>query len=267
MSSSEKLSVTFDNRIKRITFNRPERRNALDFEMFARFGDALRESASDGTRVIIITGAGDSFSAGLDLTSINPQEIGGLDVAAAVRELINPAILMMRRLPVPVIARVHGHAAGIGFSYALASDICIASDASLFSQSFIRVGLVPDGGSTYFLPQLVGSKRAYELMMSGEQIDAREAERLGLVNRVVTFTELDATVDALAARLAHAPALSLASIKAAITRTQEAALAAALDFEADAQHACFNSPDFLEGVTAFAQKRPPRFGRSSDPDA
>lgn len=262
MNTDQKLLVTLDERgVKRITFNRPERRNAIDFEMFKDFSEAVGASAEDESRVLIITGAGDSFCAGLDLSAISPAEIGSLDVAASVRELINPAILRLRALRKPVIARVHGAAVGIGFSYVLASDIRIASESATFSQSFIRIGLMPDGGSTHFLTRLVGYARAFELMASGATLSAQEAHALGLVNRVVPETELDATVDELAARLAASPQPALARIKAALARQDEEGLAAALELEAEGQAECFRSPDFLEGVSAFMQKRAPAFGR------
>ena len=262
MSTDDKLIVTLEGGVKRITFNRPERRNAIDFEMFERFAAAVRESAADGSRVIVITGAGDAFSSGLDLSSLSPGDLAALDVAASVREMINPPIMALRELPVPVVARVHGPAAGIGFSYVLASDIRVASEAAQFSQTFVRVGLMPDGGSTFFLPRLVGYARAFELMATGAQLGAREAHALGLVNRVVAVEELDAAVDDIAARLASAPQPSLARIKAALSKTEAAELATALDFEAEGQAACFASADFIEGVTAFMQKRAPVFGKT-----
>ncbi|PYS80225.1 MAG: hypothetical protein DMF66_00075 [Acidobacteria bacterium] len=156
---------------------------------------------------------------------------------------------------------MHGPAVGIGFSYVLASDISVATREATFSQSFVRVGLMPDGGSTYFLPGLVGYARAFELMATGATIKAEEALRLGLVNHVVPREELDPMVDALAARLAAAPQPALARIKAALSRGEQERLAAALDFEAEGQADCFASSDFLEGVTAFMQKRAPVFGK------
>lgn len=262
MSTDAKLVVTLERGVKRIIFNRPERRNAIDFEMFAEFAAAVTESATDGSRVLVITGAGEAFCSGLDLASLSMSDLGSLDVAKSVRELINPPVIALRELPVPVIARIHGPAAGIGFSYALASDIRIASDAAQFGQTFVRVGLMPDGGSTFFLPRLVGAARAFELMATGAQIGAREALALGLVNRVVPLAELDATVDELAARLAAAPQPSLSRIKTALSRAEAAELAAALDYEAEGQAACFRSADFVEGVTAFMQKRQPEFGET-----
>src|SRR5215208_6872609 len=259
--NDEKLQVTLDAGVKRITFNHPARRNALDFGMFEAFAAAVEESASDESRVVVITGAGDFFCAGLDMKSISPSELASLDVAARIRELINPPVMRLRTLPKPVVARVHGPAAGIGFSYVLASDVVIASEEATFSQSFVRVGLMPDGGATHLLPALVGRAKAFELMATGDTLSAQDALRLGLVSRVVPRAELDAVVDELAARLAAAPQPSLARIKAALNLSEQQALAAALDFEAEGQGECFRSADFVEGVTAFMQKRAPQFGK------
>ena len=259
--NNEKLQVTLDAGVKRITFNNPERRNAVDFEMFEAFAAAVEESATDASRVVVITGAGEAFCSGLDLGSISPAELAGMDVAARVRELINPPVMRLRTLPKPVVARVHGPAAGIGFSYVLASDVVVASEGATFSQSFVRVGLMPDGGATHLLPALVGRAKAFELMATGDTLSAPDAQRIGIVSRVVPRSELDAVCDELLARLAAAPQPSLARIKAALNLSEQQALAASLDFEAEGQAECFRSADFVEGVTAFMQKRAPRFGK------
>ncbi|HEX8147361.1 MAG TPA: enoyl-CoA hydratase [Pyrinomonadaceae bacterium] len=262
--SNEKLQVTLDAGVKRITFNNPARRNAVDFGMFEAFAAAVEESAADASRVVVITGAGDFFCAGLDMKSISPSELASTDIAARIRELINPPVMRLRTLPKPVVARVHGPAAGIGFSYVLASDVVIASDEATFSQSFVRVGLMPDGGATHLLPALVGRLKAFELMARGEGISAQDALRLGLVNSVVPRAHLDAFVDDLAATLSVAPQPALARIKAALNLSERQSLAASLDFEAEGQAECFRSADFLEGATAFMQKRAPRFGKGRE---
>jgi 2-(1,2-epoxy-1,2-dihydrophenyl)acetyl-CoA isomerase len=259
--NNEKLQVTLDAGVKRITFNNPARRNAVDFGMFEAFAAAVEESATDESRVLVITGAGEAFCSGLDLGSVSPAELAAMDLAARVRELINPPVMRLRTLPKPVVARVHGPAAGIGFSYVLASDVVVASEEASFSQSFVRVGLMPDGGATHLLPALVGRLKAFELMARGEPIFAQKALGLGLVNSVVPRARLDPFVDDLAAMLAAAPQPSLARIKAALNLSEQQALAASLDFEAEGQAECFRSPDFVEGVTAFMQKRPPQFGK------
>lgn len=264
-ASNGKLLVTLEEGIKRITINRPERRNSVDHETIQLLRDAVEQSGNDGTRVLILTGAGESFCAGADLAATSATDIANYDVTRAIRENVNPTILAMRALPVPIIARVHGHAVGVGHNYALACDMIIASEQALFGQVFVKIGLMPDGGSTFLLPRLVGYQKAFELMAMGEIMGAVEAERLGLVNRVVTYAELDQTVQAVALRLASAPQVALAKIKAGLNHGVGADLAAALDFEAVNQDACFHSPDFMEGVAAFVEKRKAVFGKMARP--
>ena len=249
---SDRLLVSLEAGVKRVTFNNPARRNSIDFETMQRFTEAIKESFEDETRVIVITGAGDSFCAGADLQA---GLSGVRDVTTDLREVINPGVLAMRSLPKPIIARVHGHAAGIGCNYALGADIIVASDQAFFSQAFIKIGLMPDGGGTYFLPHLVGYNKAFELMALGDSIPARQAFEMGMINRVVAPAELDATVDAMAERLASAPAIALAKIKAGLANGLQSDLASALEFEAAGQGECFRSADFIEGVAAFLQKR------------
>jgi 2-(1,2-epoxy-1,2-dihydrophenyl)acetyl-CoA isomerase len=260
---AEKLLVNLQDGIKRITINRPARRNSVDQETVQLLRDAIKHSAEDGTRVVILTGAGDSFCAGADLAATSASDIAHFDVTKSVRENVNPTILAMRALPVPVIARVHGHAVGVGCNYALACDMIVASEQALFGQVFVRIGLMPDGGSTYFLPRLVGYHKAFELMATGDIIGAHEAHHLGIVNRVVPFAELDQTVDGMAARLVQSPGVAIAKIKAGLNHGAQSDLAAALDFEAVNQDACFHSPDFMEGVTAFVEKRKAVFGNKA----
>jgi 2-(1,2-epoxy-1,2-dihydrophenyl)acetyl-CoA isomerase len=259
---AEKLLVSLNDGIKRITINRPERRNSLDGETMGLLLTAVQASADDGTRVMILSGAGDSFCSGADLAATSERDIASFDVSKALRESVNPTILAMRALPVPIIARVHGHAVGVGSNYALACDLIIASQQALFGQVFIKIGLMPDGGGTYFLPRLVGYHKAFELMATGDIIDAQQALALGLVNQVVPVTELDLAVDQLAVRLARSPRLALQRMKAALNQNASADLAAALEFEAANQHMCLQSPDFLEGVSAFLEKRKAVFGKA-----
>jgi 2-(1,2-epoxy-1,2-dihydrophenyl)acetyl-CoA isomerase len=259
MSSDKRLLVTRENRVTRITFNRPERLNAVDFETMQLFNDAIQQAAGDDTKVIVLTGAGEAFCAGADLQARTPEQIRSYDVTAGLRQHTTPAILAMNRIPKPIIARVHGPAAGIGFSYALASDIRIISEQAKFNMAFIKIGLIPDGGSTYFLPRVVGYSKAFELMATGRTIGADEALSLGLVNQVVPVEKLDAAVNALVETFLAAPAIALGKIKEALVHGQSADLGSALEFEALNQAACFRSEDFLEGVTAFLQKRKASF--------
>jgi len=251
---SNRLLVSLEGGVKRITFNNPARRNAVDFETMRRFAETIKESFEDETRVVVITGAGDSFCAGADLQSGLSSGVPR-NVETDLREFINPGVMAMRALPKPIIARVHGHAAGIGCNYALAADIIIASDQAFFSQAFIKIGLMPDGGGTYFLPRLVGYNKAFELMALGDPVPAQQAFEMGMLNRVVPVGELDSTVDALTRRLADAPAIALAKIKTGLSGGLQSDLASALEFEAAGQGDCFRSADFAEGVAAFLQKR------------
>ncbi len=255
---SDKVLVTLENGIKRITFNNPARRNAMDFEAFKFIGDEIKRSAEDETKVIVLTGAGEAFCAGADVQGFGSGEATG-DVTASLRAGVNPGIQAMRDLPKPIIARVHGHAAGVGCNYALASDIIIASDQAFFGQVFVKIGLMPDGGGTYFLPQTVGYNRAFELMALGDPVSSQQAFELGMINRVVPADDLDATVNKLAERLAASPGIALAKIKAGLIASANSDLAAALEYEAINQGDCFRSEDFKEGVTAFLQKRKPNF--------
>src|ERR1700730_16572331 len=259
IDQAKKLLVSLEDGIKLITIHRPERPTWVDIETVHLLLAAMKQSSEDGTRVVILTGAGESFCAGADLAATSERDIAKFDVTQSLRENVNPTILAMRDLPVPIIARVHGHAVGVGCNYALACDMIVASEQALFGQVFVRIGLMPDGGSTFFLPRLVGYQKAFELMATGDIISAQQAHQLGIVNQVAPFAELDATVDGLAHRLARAPRLALAKIKAGINHGSQSDLAGALDFEAVNQEACFHSPDFIEGVTAFLQKRKAAF--------
>src|SRR5215471_3834088 len=249
MFSSDKLLVNLDEGgIKRITFNRPERRNSVDSETIELLHEEIRHSEYDSSKVIILTGAGDAFCAGADLHVTGGLDLQKVDVTDSLRRHTNPTVIAMRKLGKPIIARIHGPAVGVGCNYALACDILIASEEAKFGQVFIKIGLMPDGGSTYFLPRTVGYARAFELMATGDVISASEAYALGMINRVVSWEELDTTVNAVAARLASAPAIALKKIKEGLNHGLTSDLASALEFEAVNQAECFRSSDFVEGV-------------------
>src|SRR5579862_1409397 len=204
MAQESRLLVSLENGVKRITFNAPDRRNAVDRATSERLLEEVQEAARDGSKAVVLTGTGDAFCAGADLSTSKP---GGGDVTEFLRRVVNPTVLALRQMPKPVIARVHGHAVGVGCNYALAADIRVASTEAKFGQVFSKIGLIPDGGSTYFLPRMIGYPQAFELMVTGEIFDAQKALALGIVNRVVPFEELDAVVEEWAARLRSGPTL------------------------------------------------------------
>jgi 2-(1,2-epoxy-1,2-dihydrophenyl)acetyl-CoA isomerase len=252
MADEPRLLVELKNGVKRITFNAPERRNAVDRATSERLLEVVQETARDESRVVILTGAGDAFCAGADLSTSKP---GDGNVTDFLRRVVNPTILALREMPKPVIARVHGHAVGVGCNYALAADIRIGTTEAKFGQVFSKIGLIPDGGSTYFLPRMIGYPKAFEWMVAGAIIDAQQAADWGLINAVVPLKDLDEVVDQWIARLRSGPLLAYAGIKRALSYGESHTLAEALDFEAVTQQTCYESDDFREGVAAFREKR------------
>ena len=241
-----------------ITLDRPDALNAFDRAMKDELLAALKAAERDrAVRVLIITGAGRAFSAGQDLKE--RQDPGAADLITELRTRYNPLILAMRRLEKPIIAAVNGVAAGAGCSLALACDLVIASEQARFIQAFSRVGLVPDSGSTWFLPRLMGYARAAEMTFLAEPMDGATSERLGLVNRVVPADRLMEEARSLAGRLAQSAPLALALTKRALNRSLGVDLASQLDYEAQLQTVAGASADHAEGVAAFVAKRPPAF--------
>jgi len=246
-----------DGPLATITFNRPDRMNCISVDTVPELLDALAKVKADPeARVLVMTGSGSrAFSAGADLNDMvrrTPHE------ANAIVVMYLDYIRAIRELPIPVIAKVNGVAAGGGACTALACDLRIVSDRARFGFVFVGVGLAgADMGSTYFLPRMVGLGKATELLMGGEVIDAQEALRIGLVNRVVPHDELNHTVDEYAHRLAAGPPLGLEFTKAALNASLERSMDAEFDFETYAQTLCILSDDHLEGANAFMEKRAP----------
>jgi 2-(1,2-epoxy-1,2-dihydrophenyl)acetyl-CoA isomerase len=244
--------------IATLTLNRPQARNALDLAMRDELVAALDELEADAAvRVVILTGAGGNFCAGGDVKSMMRQHTAAEGRARV--ELLNRFVLRLFHFPKPVIAMVEGFAVGAGCNIALGCDLIVASDRARFGEVFARIGLVPDGGGTWLLSRLVGLARAKELVFTAEIIDAAEALRIGLVNRVVPSAELEATTRALAVRLAAGPPATLALAKSLLNGAATLDLPSALALEALAQGHAITSEDHAEGVRAFLEKRAPRF--------
>jgi 2-(1,2-epoxy-1,2-dihydrophenyl)acetyl-CoA isomerase len=240
-----------------LTLNRPQVLNGLTDDVLDAIADGCRAAATDdGVRVVVITGAGRGFCSGQDLRA--GLENGDADVRSHLRDHYVPMILSIRELEKPVIASVNGVAAGAGMSLALACDFRIAAESATFIQAFVRIGLVPDAGSSYFLPRLVGTAKALEMTMLGETVDSAEALRIGLVNKVVEDDGLAKATVEFAARLARGPR-SAGLIKKLIGGSLDNVLDAQLQREEEAQFEAAQSSDFGEGVGAFMGKRPAQF--------
>ncbi len=255
--SDSVLRATADG-VLTLTLNRPDALNSFTIEMKEALLATLKEAGRDKeVRAIVLTGAGRAFSAGQDLKE--RQAPGISDLGAELRIRYNPIIVAMRRLEKPIVGAVNGVAAGAGMSIALACDIVIAADNATFIEAFSRVGLVPDTGSTWFLPRLVGLPRAAEMIFTGDPVDAATAERIGLINRAVPADRLMDEANVLAARLAKSAPIALALAKRALNRALELDLEQALDYEAQLQSVAGRSNDHKEGVAAFVEKRAPNF--------
>jgi len=241
-----------------ITLNRPEVYNALNDGITYELQDALKAVAKDDqVRVVVLTGAGKAFCSGQDLKAASGQEKRSF--MESLQKRYNPIIRAMRSLPKPIICRLNGVAAGAGCSLALASDLIIASEEATLIEVFINIGLVPDSGSAYFLPRLVGMAKAFELCAMGSRVKAAEALQLGLVNRVTPVDQLDTVVKEYTDYFAQAPTKSIGLLKKMLTKATTSGLDEMLDYEAYCQEIAGTSQDYKEGVTAFLEKRKPAF--------
>ncbi len=249
---SSKLLVEVRGQVQWMTINRPERKNALDRETMSALREAIVKGGNNPTlRVLVISGAGGAFSSGADLKA-NSEVQGQEDM---IEGYYNPVIRAIRHAKKPVIAAVDGVSTGYGCSLALACDVRLASERAKLSLIFVKVGLGLDGGASYFLPRLVGL-RAYEIALGGDMIEAREAERIGLVNRVLPVEGFADEVQRYAERLASQAPIAMAKIKESIDRALGASLDEVLENERFHQQDIFRTEDFSEGVRAFLEKRP-----------
>ncbi|MES2654233.1 MAG: enoyl-CoA hydratase-related protein [Bacteroidota bacterium] len=241
-----------------LTLNRPDVFNAFNEQQSFDVIDALKKCAKDKTiRVLVITGAGKAFCSGQDLKSIAGAENRSL--RESIDKRYNPMIKAIRNLPIPVICRLNGVAAGAGCSLALACDMIVASENATLIEVFINVGLVLDSGSSYFLPRLVGSARAFELSTMGTKVTAQQAFDWGMVNRICKLEELDAEVKKITDYYATAPTKAIGLMKKMLNKSFNSDLDTMLEYEAYCQEIAGRSKDNKEGVKAFIEKRKPNF--------
>jgi 2-(1,2-epoxy-1,2-dihydrophenyl)acetyl-CoA isomerase len=240
-----------------ITLNRPEVLNALSVELLESLREIVERAAQDDAiRAVVLTGAGRGFCSGAALSATSGQ---ATDAGEYLRKYCHPIILALRNMPKPVITAVNGVAAGAGMSFALTGDVVLAGNSASFLQAFSRIGLVPDCGSTYFLPRCVGDIRARALAILAEKIDADEAQRMGMVWKVYPDDTLQTEAARMARHLANMPTVAYGLIKQALNTSGENDLEKQLELEAELQSRARSSEDFREGVQAFVEKRAPQF--------
>jgi 2-(1,2-epoxy-1,2-dihydrophenyl)acetyl-CoA isomerase len=265
MTENELVLVAAADGIASVTLNRPERLNALDIALAERLMKALDLIERDpAIRVVTLSGAGRSFMAGGDVIEFHKAGERAPDVVTRLIALFHQIIRCIRRMPAPVIAGVHGAVAGGGLGLALACDLVIAATDATFVPAYTRLGTNPDGGTTWSVTRLIGSRRALEWMMLGDPMKAETAAALGLVNRVVESYALAHEVAALARRIAAGPALAYASTKRLIHQAPTVPLDIQLEAEREGFMRCAATADFREGVAAFVERRPPRFGEETN---
>jgi 2-(1,2-epoxy-1,2-dihydrophenyl)acetyl-CoA isomerase len=247
--------------VLKITLNRPNKLNALTDTMLVELRDAFsRADDESSVRAVLLTGAGRGFCPGQDLGAAMELTLQGpIQYGDRLRTLFHPVIMQMRELPKPIIGAINGVAAGAGMSLALACDVRVAAESASFLQAFVKIGLVPDSGSSWMLPRLIGQARALDLMMSGRKVDAHEALALGLVSQVVADGDLMTSAEQTAAALAAGPTQTIACIKQAVEFAMTSTLAEAMDNEAAQQDIAGRTNDHAEGVAAFIEKRAPQF--------
>jgi 2-(1,2-epoxy-1,2-dihydrophenyl)acetyl-CoA isomerase len=259
--SYEHLIWEQDGAAARITLNRPDTLNAWHHDFGRELKQAIEVDAADpSVRALLITGAGRGFSSGADLKAgFDPADDGMPDIAKELNDVYHPIMAGLRHLEKPVVAAVNGPAVGIGASLAFACDLVLAGESAYFGLAFVNIGLMPDGGSTLFVPAAVGKARAFQLALLGERVEAAKALDWGLINYVHPDDRLLDEASALVERLAAGPTQSYASSKRALNRMLYPDLDAQLSLEADLQHALARTRDFQEGALAFVEKRQPAF--------
>ena len=255
----EPVLVALEAGVLRIALNRPEKLNAFNPGVHQGLAAAMTRAESEAAiRCLLITGTGRGFCAGQDLTE-RDMKAAAIDLGAGLEAWYNPLVKRMRALPKPIVCAVNGVAAGAGANFALACDIVLAARSASFIQAFVKIGLVPDCGGSYFLPRLAGMQRAMALAMTGGRLSAEDAERWGLIWKCVDDAQLKAEAEKLAMALAAGPTRSIGFIKNAMYASANNTLAEQLDLERDLQREVGKGEDYREGVAAFLEKRPPAF--------
>ena len=250
--------------VSTLTLNRPAALNALNQAMTTAFVSLIQQVAADTSiRVLIVQGAGDHFMAGGDIKGfVTTLESTGPERKQHFINMIHilhGAVELMQRMDVITVSKVHGACAGFGMSLAIGCDLTIASDDAYFATAYKAIGLTPDGGQSYFLPRLVGMKKAMELTLLSERITADEAMRLGFVNKVVPLADLNATVDKIAQQIARSARGSMSGAKRLISTSLSRTMSEQLNAEAESFSSCASMPDFVEGINAFIEKRHTKF--------
>lgn len=260
--SDPKIILQREGPLSIVKFNDPEHMNAMDNVMRQQFAETMKQQLGDGgVRAILLTGEGAAFCAGANLKNMFGEQSRGAtpDVGTRLRDSMNPTLQRMRESAKPIIAAVNGAAVGVGCGIALSADIVLVGRSGYFFQSFIRLGVVPDGGSSWMIPRLAGQGRATAMMMLGEKIDAETAVNWGLAYRTVEDAELPHAARTIATKLANGPTLAYGKIKQMLRASMTNSFAEQLELEAANQVEAFSAADCREGIAAFIEKRDPAF--------
>lgn len=260
--SFETVKYELNENVATITFNRPEALNALSLQLSKDIRAAIEKAIEDKARAVVLTGEGRAFCSGGDLREMQSMWQKEGRIEAFLEEplkALHDVILLIRETPIPFVAAVQGVCAGAGTNFALACDIVFAAENASFSEAFVRIGLSPDCGGSFFLPRAVGEKLAAEMIMTGETISAEKALAIGMINRVTTQNELMTEASAMAKRLALAPTAAIGRIKRMLNASFSNDLSQQLSFEHECQIESGRGADFKEGVQAFFEKRQPNF--------
>jgi 2-(1,2-epoxy-1,2-dihydrophenyl)acetyl-CoA isomerase len=257
----ERAKLDIEGPVGIVTLNHPEVMNAVSSEMLGGLMKALDhvEDPKNGVRCILLTGAGRGFCAGANLQPSGGGPSGSRDAGSVLETQYHPFLRRLRELPIPFVTAVNGAAAGVGMSFALMGDLVLCARSAYFLQAFRRIGLIPDGGSTWILPRLIGKARAMELSLLGERLPAEKALEWGLVNRVFDDADLAAKAKEFARDLASGPTVSLSLIRRLYWESADNTYEEQLNLERQMQRKAGNSADFAEGVRAFLEKRPAKF--------